>query len=154
MSDSDLFISTLEQWIKTFMRRSMRNFIRYTKKSGLSMSQMGTLFHLHHKGSSGVTNIGDHLGVTNAATSQLLDRLVQQDLIQRTEDPNDRRVKQIALTEKGSQVLEEGIRARQGWLNDLGEVLSDSEKEQIILALNIMIEKARLIDQPLEPEIK
>ena len=135
------------------MRRSTRNFIRYTKESGLSMSQMGALFHLHHKGSSGVTNLGDHLGVTNAATSQLLDRLVQQDLIQRTEDPDDRRVKQIALTDKGCQVLEEGIRVRQGWLNDLGDVLSESEKEKIILALNIMIEKVELLNQSIEPEI-
>ena len=153
MSNSDPFISTLEQWIKVFMRRSTRNFIRFTKESGLSMSQIGTLFHLHHRGSSGVTNLGDHLGVTNAATSQLFDRLVQQDLIQRTEDPDDRRVKQIVLTDKGNQVLEEGIRARQGWFNDLGEFLSDSDKDQIIHALNILIEKAQLLNQSSEPEI-
>ena len=153
MSNSDLFISTFDQWIKVFMRRSTRNFIRFAKESGLSMSQMGALFHLHHRGSCGVTNIGEHLGVTNAATSQLLDRLVQQDLIHRTEDLKDRRFKQIALTEEGSQVIEDGIRSRQGWLNDLGDILSDSEKEQIILALNIMIEKANLLNQPIEPEI-
>ena len=92
------------------------------------MSQFGALFHLHRMGSSGVTDLGDHLGVTSAAASQMLDRLVQQGLILRSEDPNDRRVKQIVLTDKGHQVLQESIRARQGWLDDLAETLSDRRK--------------------------
>ena len=62
------------------MHRSMRHFLRYARESGLSMSQFGALFHIHRRGSSGVTDLGDHLGVTSAAASQMLDRLVQQGL--------------------------------------------------------------------------
>jgi hypothetical protein len=36
--------------------------------------------------------------------------------------------------------------ARQDWLNDLAITLSTSEKEQIISALNILIEKAKQIE--------
>ncbi|MEW6717482.1 MAG: MarR family transcriptional regulator [Chloroflexota bacterium] len=142
MPSADPFVVTLKKWIEVSMRRSMRNFLHYARESGLSMSQIGTLFHLHHMGSSGVTDLGDHLGVTSAAASQMLERLVQQGLILRSEDPNDRRVKQIILTDKGNRVLEEGIRARQGWLDNLAESLSASEKEQITAALNILIDKA------------
>ena len=142
MPTADPFITTLHQWIDVFMHRSMRRFIHYARESGLSMSMMGALFHLHKKRSSGVTDLGDHLGVTSAATSQMLERLVQQKLIQRSEDPNDRRVKQIALTDKGCRVLEEGLRARQGWLDDLMDILSTEEKKQITVAMKIMIEKA------------
>ena len=98
MSKSDPFISTLHRWMEISMHRSMHNFLRFTRESGLSMSQIRALFHLNRKGSSGVSDLGDHLGVTSAASSQLLERLVQQNLILRTEDPNDRRVKQIVLT--------------------------------------------------------
>lgn len=142
MSDPEPFVGTLQAWIEVSMRRSMHNFIRYTRASGLSMSQLGALFHIHREGSSDVTGLGDHLGVTSAAASQMLDRLLQQELISRSEDPNDRRVKQISLTEKGFQVLHEGIRARQDWLNDLAQALSPAEKEQIRAALEILIDKA------------
>jgi len=94
--------------------------------------------------------LGDHLGVTSAASSQMLERLVQQELILRTEDPDDRRVKQIVLTDKGRRVLEEGIRARQGWLDDLAKTLSDDEKETIMGALEILVDKVKNIKQPIE----
>jgi DNA-binding MarR family transcriptional regulator len=152
MTDIDPFIATLHRWTEVSMRRSMRNFLRYARESGLSMSQFGVLFHLSRKRSSGVTDLGDHLGVTSAAASQMLERLVQQGLILRSEDPHDRRVKQIVLTDKGSQVLEEGIRAHQDWLVDLADTLSVNEKEQITAALNLLVDKVYRLGQPTESE--
>jgi len=149
---SDPFIAALEQWINVSMHRSMRTFLSYARKNGLSMSHIGALFHIQNEGMCGVTELGNHLDVTSAAASQMLDRLVQQELILRTEDPKDRRGKQIVLTDKGNRVLEEGIRARQRWLDDLTATLSDSEKETIMGALNVLIDKARLLKQPTETE--
>ena len=105
------------------------------------MSHLGAIFHMHRAGSCGVTEIGEHLGVSSAAASQMLERLVQQDLVLRTEDPDDRRVKRIVLTEKGQAILDEGLRARQSWLNDVAATLSDSEMETITSALKILIAK-------------
>ena len=149
MAKTDTFISTFHEWLDIYMHRSMLKFIHYARKSGLSMSMIGTLFHLHNRESAGVTDLGEHLGVTSAASSQMLERLVQQGLILRTEDPDDRRVKQIVLTKKGCQVLEEGTRARQGWLDDLSDKLSVEEKKQISIALEIMISKANQLEGPL-----
>jgi DNA-binding MarR family transcriptional regulator len=143
MPQADLFIDTMQNWIDVFMRRSMRNFIRFSRESGLSMSQIGALYHIHRRGSSPVSDLGEHLGVTSAAASQMLERLVQQGIILRSEDPHDRRGKQIVLTEKGHQILLESIHARQGWLVDLADELSAGEKEQISAALKILIEKTR-----------
>ena len=152
MSGPDMFASSLRNWIDVFTRHTRRNFIRFARESGLSMSQFGTLFHLHREGSTGVTDLGQHLGVTSAAASQMLERLVQQELILRSEDPVDRRVKQIVLTDKGRQVLEDGIRAHENWLGDLVEIVSPNEKVQITAALNILIDKANQLGQPIEPE--
>jgi len=149
---SDPFIATLQEWLEVSMCRSMRNFIHFARENGLSMSHLGAIFHIHRKGSSGVTELGDHLGVTSAAASQMLERLVQQDLILRTEDPNDRRVKQIVLTDKGYRVLEESIHARQGWLDDLAETLSVGEKETIMAALNLLIDGVNHLTEPIETE--
>jgi DNA-binding MarR family transcriptional regulator len=149
MSSADPLTVTLQEWIGTFMRRSMRSFIHYSKESGLSMSQVGALFQINH-GRSNVSDLGDGLGISNAAASQMLERLVQEGLILRSEDPQDRRVKQLVLTEKGCKILEESVQARQGWLKDLVSILSPGEKEQIDGALKILIIKTNQLDQPAE----
>jgi DNA-binding MarR family transcriptional regulator len=153
MQSTDPFVNTLSRWVEVFMRRSMHNFISYSKEKGLSMSQIGALFRIF-RASCSVSDIGDNLGVTNAAASQMLERLVQQGLILRKEDPGDRRVKQVELTGKGRQIVQESIAARQGWLENLAHTLSDDEREQVIAALNILIEKAEHLEglpEPLHP---
>ena len=151
MLSSEPFLDTLKDWVKVFMRRSMRDFILYSKASGLSIAQIVALTRID-KGASGVSDLGEELGVTSAAASQMLDRLVQQHLILRSEDPADRRAKQIVLTEKGRQTLQEGFNARQGWLEGLAATLSASEKEQVTVALNILITKAKQLESNPEPE--
>jgi DNA-binding MarR family transcriptional regulator len=152
MQSADQFAATLQEWVAVFMRRSMRNFIHYARESGLSMSQVNALFHIHRKGGCGVTDVGDNLGVTSAAASQMLERLVKQELILRTEDPVDRRAKQLVLTEKGIHAVHEGIHARQGWLDDLANMLSASEKVQVAAALKILIDKTKQLESPVEIE--
>ena len=144
MKSTDPFTAALQEWVEITMRRSMHNTIRFAKESGLSMSQMGALFHLHRKGSCAVSDLGDHLDITNAAASQMLDRLVEQGLILRTEDPGDRRLKQIVLTERGKQLIHDSLHARQAWLDDLAAALTAEEKETLTPALRTLITKARL----------
>ena len=151
MQQEDQFITTLHAWMGTFMKYSMRSFILYSKETGLSMSQYGALFRIL-RGASGVSDLGDELGITSAAASQMLDRLVQQELISRTEDPHDRRAKQIVLTEKGRQMLQGSITARQNWLEELAQALTPAEKEQVAAALNLLIEKTKTLEVHIEPE--
>lgn len=138
--------TAFQEWIELFLRRSTREFIRYAKRSGLSISQIGALFHIHRAGDCGVSDLGDVLGITSAAASQMLERLVQQGLVVRTEAPHDRRARKITLTEKGCQVLRESIHARQSWLEDLPNLLSPAEQEQIVAALALLIAKAKQLD--------
>jgi len=152
MQADDPFVHALHQWIEIFMRRSMGSFILYSKETGLSMSQLGALINIYHQGILGVSDIGDHLGVTSAAASQMLDRLVNQDLIMRSEDPNDRRGKQIRLTEKGRLVVQGSLQARQGWLKSLAGNLTADEKAKVIAALEILVEKADRSGLPPDPE--
>jgi len=135
------FVSTFLSWIELFMHRSMHGFLRYARERGLSMSQIATLFQLSQHDCLAVSEIGDGLGVSNAAASQLLDRLVQQELITRTENPQDRREKQLILTEKGHNILLESARTREAWLESLAARLTPEEQEKVAEALEILIEK-------------
>jgi len=152
MQKPDPLIANLAEWMEISRRRTMHDFIQYARANGLSMSHLGALIHLHHKGSSAVKDLADHLGVSNAAVSQMLERLVQDGIVQREEDPSDRRAKRINLTDKGNKMLHEGILARQSWMNALAETLTVEERDNIQRALIILIEKARALSEPPEQE--
>ena len=142
MQSSKTLAVTLHEWFTIFRRKLMGNIFAYAKDRGLTMAQFGALLHIFHKGACGVSDIGSDLGVTNSAASQMLERMVQQKIITRSEDPADRRVKQIVLTEKGRQILEESEHANQSWLEELASKMTPAEQEQVREALVILIEKA------------
>src|SRR4030065_2187771 len=131
MQSPDPFVNTLQEWFGIFRRRMMSNFFTYPRDKGLTMAQFGAMLHIFHKGACGVSDIGSDLGVTNSAASQMLERLVQQKIITRSEDPTDRRVKQIALTDKGRQILQESSHANHVWLEGLASKLTPAGEGQV-----------------------
>jgi DNA-binding MarR family transcriptional regulator len=143
MPRADDFYDTFRDWIELFMHRSMHGYIHYAREKGLRMSVIGTLHHLKRADHVGVSDLGEHLGVSSAAASQMLDRLVEDGLITRVEDPQDRRMKRITITDAGSKILQESVNARLKWLEDLGERLNDMEREQLTAAIRLMIDKSR-----------
>ena len=134
---------TVREWSEVFMHRSMRDFKRFMDETDLSFSQMSVLMRLFHGSNCGVSEIGEQLGITNAAASQTVDRMVQLGLIERTEDPDDRRAKRLALTQKGRTVMEKGIEARSQWVEDLTDALTPEQQSLIISALTLLTAAAR-----------
>lgn len=145
MQSMDPFTLALRGWTRVFMRRSMRNIMLFTKKAGISMPQLGLLINIS-RGASSVTELAEKLGVTSAAVSQMLERLVQQGMILRTEDPHDRRARQMTLTDKSRQLVLESLNARQGWLDEVSQALSEDEKIRVTEGLNILINKSNDLD--------
>ncbi len=145
--DADPFVATLQTWLEISNRYSMRTFLRQAREGKFSMSHLGALFYIHRCGSCGVTEVGEHLGVTSAAASQLLERLVEQGLVVREEDADDRRVKRIELTEKGRRAFETILHAREGWMHDVASMLTGAEKDAITKALGLLISRVALLNQ-------
>ena len=149
---SEEFTRVLHNWVEVFMQRSMRDFVQFSKDSGLSMSQLSTLFRIYHSRACGVSSIGDHLGVTNAAASQMVDRLVQLGFLERSENPLDRRVKHLSLTEKGRSVVDDSLAARRRWMAQLTEALTPQDQVAIIAALTILTQAAIRIEPSIQSE--
>lgn len=148
-NDAQLAIA-LREWAEIFMHRSMCDFFQFIRETGLSTTQLNTLMRLYHGGSCGISDVGDYLGITNAATSQLVQRLVEQRLLERAEDPHDRRVKQLTLTAEGRTLIEQAIEARRRWLEGLTTALTPEQQLNIVTALADLTEAAR----KLEPGLK
>ena len=140
------FLETMGEWTRVVMHHSMHGLIHYAKDNGLTMSQTVALFKIKRNGMCGVADVGEDLQVSSAAASQMLDRLVQQGFIQRSENPEDRRGKCLTLTDKGQRFLQKGIHERQRWIEDLAASLSDEEMRAAALAVDMLVGKAKTLD--------
>lgn len=140
-------VQTLSEWLHIVMRHSMRDFMLYAKAHNYSMAQLNAMFRIHYKGACGVSDLGEEMGVTSAAASQMLERLVQQGLAVRAEDPQDRRNKLVTLTPAGQQMVQESLDARQAWLDRLAALLTPAEQAQVDAALQLLNEKASQLSE-------
>ncbi len=143
MSPERELTRVLQEWSEIFMRRSGRDFKRCMDDTGLSFSQLMILMRLYHGSKSGVSEIGGKLGITNAAASQSIDRLVNLGLIERNEDPFDRRAKQLALTRKGEALIQKSVQARCQWVEELTEALTPEQQRLTLSALTLLTKAAR-----------
>ena len=134
--------AALQEWTGAFMRNSMRSLLLFSKERGLSVPQIGALFRIH-RGDCSVSDLGSELGVTNAAASQMIDRLVQQGLLERSEHPIDRRAKYLALTPRGQALVQQAIEARMRWIEDLTTTLTSEQQQAIAAALTTLTQAAR-----------
>ena len=118
----------IHQQFEHFMQRSMRGIIGSMKQDGLSMPQIYTLMYLYHEGEVRISDIGVLMEVGKAAASQLVERLVQQDLVERVEDESDRRAKKIRLRPKSLRLIEKGLEVQR---RQMGEVMAKLSPEQL-----------------------
>jgi MarR family transcriptional regulator, organic hydroperoxide resistance regulator len=146
MISSLQLIQTIRQFMDIAMHHSLRGHSHFARAIGLSMPQLGILMQLHYRGNCGVSDVSERFDITNAAASQLVDKLVQSRFIQREEDPQDRRAKLLNLTEKGRDLIQQGIEERYRWVNQLAGKLTAEERSKVIEALNIMTQAAREVE--------
>ena len=93
--------------LRAYMRHMVDDMSRLVKEHGLSMPQFAALQYLHAEAPRSVSEIAEHLNLSLATTSHLVDRLVGKDLLVRDEDPGDRRQKRIALAPAGRALVAE-----------------------------------------------
>lgn len=69
--------------------------------------------------------------ITSGAMTALLDRLVKLDLIYRSQDQKDGRIKLAGLTKKGIEIIDKAIEVRFGEADNAVSVFNQAEKEQL-----------------------
>jgi len=82
--------------------------------SGLTLTQLKSLFLIANKESTNFRKLAKALGVTPSNVTGIVDRLVEQGLVSRTQNPKDRREMTLQATGKGkalvSNLKEAGIK--------------------------------------------
>jgi len=148
MASSSELTDTIRKLMEVITTRSTQERANYVKSTGLSMPQFGILMHLYYRHNCGISHLGEHMDISPAAASQLVDRLVQHGLLERTEDPNDRRAKMLALTPKGRELIETGIVARTRWVDELVKSLAPDDYDEVASTLTKLTQAVKDIEQP------
>lgn len=95
----------------------------------LTLPQLRTAFLIAHHGTSSVMQVSQRLGVGEPTASHLIDKLVVAGLVQRSEDPRDRRRARVQLTTQGEQLIERLL----GWEEFLGRWLQQVADQDLAL---------------------
>lgn len=100
--------------------------------SGLTPPQFYILKILDHYGASRATKLAKKMYVKPSAITVMIDRLIEQELVLRYHDKDDRRVVVIELTKKGKDVLEEAMIARNQHIAKYFSQLDLQEREDLL----------------------
>jgi MarR family transcriptional regulator, organic hydroperoxide resistance regulator len=90
---------------KRMGRMQMQRAFEPWRKLDVPLAQLKSLFMIHIRGSLTSRQLAAHLRVTPGDVTSIVDRLVAQGLVTRGENPGDRRVVLLHLTEKGGNVI-------------------------------------------------
>jgi DNA-binding MarR family transcriptional regulator len=120
---------------------SNRDFLPEITELDLSLTQLKALAALDERGEAlSVKELSERLGLSLAATSRSVDGLVKRKLVERDEDPDDRRVRRVDLTARGRRIIERIVAIRVASLERLVSSFNDEQRDKLADALAAILE--------------
>jgi DNA-binding MarR family transcriptional regulator len=102
---------------------------------GLPCSEINCLLLFKEKRYATLTQVSRDLGVAKSRATALIDALVNKGLAERHPDPNDARIRMIALTRSGQQKLD-AVRAYQATIHEqVLRKMTAQERDQVLTCL-------------------
>lgn len=131
-------LSTAQQGLRKYVDE------QGVERTGLTSAQMGVLFYLEHHDGCLLKELGEGVGVKNAAITGLVARTERTGCIRRRASAEDGRATQVFITAKGHKKLDEIKR-----LNDeLGRRLREGfEEREIAVVLRFLRHVADIAQQ-------
>lgn len=121
------------------MLKAMRALTRYAaagiEGTGLGDSDFRVLEVLLHKGPLPVNTIGPIVDLTPGSISIAVDRLVAKGLVSRVESAEDRRVRIVALTPRGTELIVPAFRKHAGQMRRVFSELTPEELQGLEVVL-------------------
>jgi MarR family transcriptional regulator, 2-MHQ and catechol-resistance regulon repressor len=115
---------------------------RQLRCSGLGDSDFRVLEVLLHKGPLPVNAIGPKVFLTPGSISIAIDRLYEKGLVSRVGSETDRRVRVVDLTQKGRTLIKRVFAEHAKSMEEIAEVLTESERVRLIEALKKLGKRA------------
>lgn len=121
------------------------NMLRLIEESGLSITQSKALLELGGLGEATearqVGDLAEALGVSVPSMSRAVDGLVKKRLATRVEDPDDRRVRRIAIAAKGKKLVDTLVVVRQAGMETFAASLTAAQRRKLDAAVDSLMDR-------------
>jgi DNA-binding MarR family transcriptional regulator len=97
----------------------------------ISLPHLEVIVTLKEEGTRHIAEIGEKLQIPKPQMTHLIDRLENLNIVQRRPDTSDRRIINVALTDKGVEIIEELDRIIKSSLREKLSSLSDEELREL-----------------------
>ena len=97
-------------------------------KLNLTIPQLKSLFYISRHGRVNLSGLASGIRVTPANVTGIVDRLVEQGLLTRTPDTDDRRVSWLSVTDKGKTLIND---LREGRAQEMRRILDKLTEEEL-----------------------
>jgi len=129
--------------------RLLRNYIDHRAKTrGTTRAQWIVLFRLRQQEGLSQVDLADVLELQPISLVRLLDRLVEHGLLERRDDPKDRRANRLFLTASGKQLVDDLDGLRDAIASDVMKDLSPQAIETSLVALREIKDRIKALSDP------
>ena len=125
------------------MEKELRYISHLIKQKGreilsnytITPPQFVALQWLHESGDMTIGDLSNKMYLAFSTTTDLVDRMEKNELVQRVRDEQDRRVVRIHLLPEGERIIQEVIDERQNYLRDLLRDFEGDEAQELLKLL-------------------
>ena len=134
MSESALidFANNVSKLMPDIMREFLKRQTREVAEGNITLPQMLILDVLKDRDSMRMGELAQYLGVSMAAATGIVDRLVRNDFALRGGSPDDRRIVNISITPIGKKIIQKHNQARKKAFIEMFGSLSTSDRDKYL----------------------
>jgi DNA-binding MarR family transcriptional regulator len=118
----------------------------------LTIAQLKSMFFISNQGSTNLGKLAVALGVTSTNTTGIIDRLVKQGLVSRSENVQDRRMLSLRATDKGEELVANLRERRKGYMSEVLERMSVDELTTLAQGLISLVKAAEAHEEEIKSE--
>ncbi|BAY66501.1 MarR family transcriptional regulator [Calothrix brevissima NIES-22] len=120
------------------LMRFIRADMRSHNAESLSIPQLRSLAFLNRNPGASLSEVAEHLGVTCATASTTIERLVQRNLVERNDHPQERRRIVLNLTQAGTMLLKQSQATTRAHIADILDSLTPEQVSNLEEGLTLL----------------
>ena len=137
-SDNDFF-KQFEDRMKSFHKIMKSHMSNNALKANMSLPQFTCIFILSKMGKAKMSDLADALTLSYASATNLINKLCDSGYVERYDDPSDRRVVYVELSDKGKEITQSLLNSDRCFINEKTKSYSEEDKKTLLNGLDLMI---------------
>ncbi|MEK6228616.1 MAG: MarR family transcriptional regulator [Actinomycetota bacterium] len=140
----DAVAVSLATLMRHLMTETSPDFFKEVERLELTFSQVKALNLLRERAPLSPKGLSEVLGLSLPAVSRAVEQLVVRGMVTRTEDPDDRRSRRLALTAKGQRTIDGLVQLRLAGVKRFVAGLEPEEREALMAGLTPLMGRAEM----------